>query len=352
MKRFKIFKGVYFISIALGIASSFMAHICTNVASTTGWLIQVFAAALCVPPIVLSKRVCDAEKNENMLDVIRENKLIFKVVKIILSVVFFALSVFLCNHFSYIIHLWILQNVDIKFISAGLCVLLYIALSKDRKSLYYTVVFFSVFCILAVLILRLNTVFSGKIEKILPVFEKERLNIDMVRGVFYSFGVFSAAFLSGEIYEKKTTNLEYAVGLGGTALLFILSIFSCNMLLGATQTANSFDAIILAMRKSNVLGRGDVLFFAVWMFFIASAFCCLGFAPRAISEKKEGYGANVKLGYCGAIFVLSGIVGKYFNQIEWLLSIMAIGCGSMLYSVSIIAFLLSGLKKRREGSEA
>lgn len=350
MRKSKISGGIYFISVALGIGSSFMAHISALLGASSGWLIHIFALMMCIPPLIFSRCACKEAGVGNCFDVLRENEWIYNVVKGILGVSFFVLAILVCSHFSYILNGWVLQNVSSIKISGGLCVFLYITLFKEKKSIYYAVVVVSILCILSVLALRLGTVFTGKLEKIMPFFEKERFGLDMLRGTIYSFGVFATAFLCTEIYKKSISGTEYIIGISGTMILFVLSVFSCSMLLGVTQTAESFDAIILAMRKSNVLGRGDIVFFSVWMFLIAGAFCSIGFAPIAIfkdegSKIRKNNTAVINAVYCIAIFALSNLLGKYINQINGLVLFMTVVCGSMLYSLSFISFIVCKTKK-------
>ena len=351
LKRLKISGGLYFISAALGAGSFFAANMCTSLAKTSGWMAVIFGMILCIPPVVLM-RVSEKMSGKNsVMDIFSQYSGLNTAVKTLLSAVFFVLTVFLCSHFSYIIRIWILQDVNLYLISGGLCTVLYISLFKDKESLYRTVVLISVLCILGIFVVRCGIVFSGEKEKLMPFFEKERFTAGMAAASVYSFGIFATAALCTKIYAKKLTFGENVIGLAGTAVILILLIFSCNILLGAEQTAKSFDAIVLAMRKSNILGRGDILFFIVWMCFIASAFCSSGFAPKALTEGKTKYPWWVYFLYCLAVFIFSITVSRYMNAAHSLIFVLVAGCGSALYSVSVIAFLTCISKRKENGDE-
>ena len=126
--------------------------------------------------------------------------------------------------------------------------------------------------------------------------------------------------------------------------MFLLITASCIVLLGAEQTALSYDAMVLAMKRSQVFGRGDILFFGVWAFFMISAFCMVSNAAPAViknndTEEKMPFAAN----FIDAllVFLLSSFISDKININKILITVLFAGGAGVLCFVALQCFICS-----------
>ncbi len=332
-KGFSMAQMLFFVSVCTGLGGFFIANYCTEKASTTAWLSVVLGILICflfVRAIIKNggfERICE----------FRSARLSFFISNFILSVV-------LLSYFSNIIKEWILQDTKKILIISGLSLVCGIALFKKERALLYSVSFVGLFLLVFSLLTRGLIVFGGETEKIFPLFEKENLNLNFILSSLAVFGVFSSASIITASNEKNISLKTWGTASFLCGIIFVLIILSCVVILGAEQTAESYDAMVIAMRESELLGRGDILYFTVWMFLIAASITSVTVAARnMIFIKKRGV---VNLLITLAVFLISIFVSYAKNLTMYLVYTQMVVSGGALVLSAIISIKKGG---RNEG---
>lgn len=332
-KGFSMAQMLFFVSVCTGLGGFFIANYCTEKMSTTAWISVVSGILICflfVRMIIKNggfERVCE-----------------FRVVRLSFFASSFILSVVLLSYFATIIKEWILQDTKKILIISGLSLLCGTALFKKERALLYSVSAVGLFLTVFSLITRGLIVFGGETEKILPLFEKENLNLNFVLSSLAVFGVFSSASIITASNEKSISLKTWGTASLLCGIIFILIIFSCVVILGAEQTAESYDAMAIAMRESNLLGRGDILYFTVWMFLIAASLVSVAASARnMIFIKKRGM-ANLLITL--AIFLISIFASYAKNLTTYLVYTQMLLSGGTLAHSAIMSIKKGG---RNEG---
>lgn len=321
MKNASVTESVVFASICMGMGGFFASNICVKNMSTSFWVSIVVGALMCVIGLAFvrfgQKKNAYCGKFENFNPIM----------KILFAGVFFIHSASICAYFSQIIKTWVISDVNLYFISAGLCFVLCITLFKSKENLFKSVALICVFCLISVIIVRCLTIIASDTDKIFPIFEKERMKIGFWHSALIMFGVFSTSVMCLCVYFKPSAGLY--VGIGASVVLFVIITLSCVVLLGAEQTANSADAMVRTMRKTNIMGRGDILFFTVWTFFMISVFCIQGACAKVVVGIKSGVLKNVM--YSLLMFLLSVLISVKFDVYETFINFFGVESVLFLY---------------------
>lgn len=343
MKRVSLSSGFCFVAVSIGIGSFFAAHVCTKYMQTSFWAGVVLAGVLCMAVLAVIKKYENSAGSGGICAVLK-NKAALSLTKALISLFFFVLSVILCAHFSYIIKTWVLSDVNIYFISAGLCFAMFLSLFKGSGSLFKTVAMLCVFAAALIIVLRIVIIFKSDTDKLFPLLEQQRLGVGFLKTTFVMFGIFCSAALCVYVFDKKINPSVWSVGITVGVLMFLLITASCIVLLGAGQTALSYDAMVLAMKRSQVFGRGDILFFGVWAFFMISAFCMVSNAAPAViknndTEEKMPFAAN----FIDAllVFLLSSFISDKININKILITVLFAGGAGVLCFVALQCFICS-----------
>lgn len=343
MKRVSLSSGFCFIALSIGIGSFFAAHVCTKYMQTSFWLGVVFAGGLCMAVLAVIKK-CENSVGSAGICAVLKNKAALNLTKALISIFFFVLSVVLCAHFSYIIKTWVLSDVNIYFISAGLCFAMFLSLFKGSGNLFKTVAMLCVFAAALIITLRIVIIFKSDTDKLFPLFEKQRLGVGFLKTTFVMFGIFCSAALCVYVFDKKINPSVWSVGITVGVLMFLLITASCIVLLGAEQTALSYDAMVLAMKKSRVFGRGDILFFGDWAIFMISAFCMVSNAALTV-VKKNGTEDRMPLAanfvYALLVFLLSSFISDKIDINKILIAVLFAGGAGVLCFVALQCFIYS-----------
>lgn len=346
MRKFSVSHCLYFVATGVGIGGFFIANSTVKSLSTSAWTAVFLGLVACALPIFA---VCIAKKIGGMGEVrelMLKNTRSALVLKIIYSIFFFVASVFLCAHFTRVINQWILPDVSKILIAAGLCSVLFLSLYKKRSAVFYAAVIIGGVCVFAVLAIRGLIVFGGENVKLFPLFEMQRIGRGLVLPFLSCFGVFSTAALIAFVYSKKSNMLSWSAALILSGVIFFLIISSCIVLIGAELTAESADAMALAMRRSDLFGRGDILYFIWWMFFIIITFISVGYAPKAALGGGEHSGAS-RFIYSAAVLVLSLALGRAEKLVTYMVYYFSAGGGGLLY-ITALHFISAAKNKGKE----
>lgn len=269
-----------------------VANLSARAASTTAWLAIVLAGVLILPSVFMLNYL--SRHHEGMEITAYAQKILGKhgghIVSYLYLLFYTIFFGFLVSYFSYIVKLWILPDVNLHLIAAFLIIVCMLTASKDFTSVLRLVCFVSILAILAMVVMRTAMFFiKGDLNRILPLFEAERLNMTFVRGVLKIFPFFFGVGVLAVIPQKRKRGASGGtyLAVGVAVLLLILAASACISLIGVKQTAIYRDAMVMSMKqlnfaRLNFTQRTDILFIITWTAFILCASAVMSYIPKTI----------------------------------------------------------------------
>ncbi len=346
MKKINISHIIYFTTVSIGAGSFFIANTVVKGASTSAWIPVVLGSVFAALPVFT---ICATRGQFNEEINITKNRASKKVFKFIYSAILFLACSFLCAHFTSVINMWILPDTSEIFITAGLCIILLITLFKQKRAIFYAVTVSGLFFVTGIVLIRSLIVFGGETVKIFPLFEIERLNGNIIYPALAIFGILSVSSLCTLIFSQKGNTVSWLAGFLLSGCAYFLIIYSCIVLLGAEQTAMCFDAAVLAMRKSDLLGRGDILYFIAWVAFMISAFISAGCGIKAVLSKNDSDRSWLYFICSAGVFFISRVLSNIKNLTDTIIWFLSIGAGGLLYFLAG-SYLLRYLKEKNKSA--
>lgn len=149
------------------------------------------------------------------------------------------------------------------------------AASKTITDIGRLIEFLGIFILIAIFVIHLIMVLSGKSVNVKPFFETDKIG-DYAKGIFTCLGAFIGIQILEVIpfqkSEKKSQRNRYMIG--GIIFLGILYVFMVESIygvLGVEQAKNYGDSLVVGIRQINlpflqILTRLDILFIVSWMF--------------------------------------------------------------------------------------
>lgn len=344
MKKAFVSEVAVFVALCVGMGSFFVSNMCVKNMQTSFWIGVACAALICAA--VMGFIYFTEKRIEKITDL--NSKRLCKDLRFVLFVLFFCQSATMCAYFSDIVKTWILTDVNEYFILSALCLVAFITLFKSFYSLHKTVALIGILCIAATITTRSAIILSSDIDRIFPIIEYQRIGVGFWKVVTVISGVFSSSALIVYIYLKKLTPSIFIGAVFLSGAVFILIVFSCIAVLGAEQVANAYDAMVLAMRNTGVLGRGDIWFFMVWTFFMISTFCL--FVRSGAEMLQIESGICLKVIYLAVLFVFAAIIKK-FDTGKWIVNVLSVGTAGLLYVAVRRFFCLKNVKRKGTDDE-